>query len=344
MADNKKGLGLPETKGTFQIRGIVTGTERDSFYKETMTQKTNKPFRSVNYGVQINKDSTVYERLNGMERDKVYFSKTEKDEAGKNKTEVKAIDWKDRFKFDEDGFRLIGVRLGVSKVKDDKGNDVNDKKTLVEYDACKEISENLVDGVSVFTRGNIEYSQYQDRHSINFVPNQISLCRPIDFEDPEYKSMADFTQEFVFMGITPNEDKTEFAVEAKIVTYNTVEDAEFYITDHKLATLFKKNLKPYSKIKAWGKIVVEQFVEEVEETDGWGEKNEMEKVTAPTQRKLVITGADPSTIDREVYSQEALDAAIEKVKASKQAKKDYDGDDWGSVDESPIMTDEDELW
>ena len=76
MAENtkKKGLDLPQTRGTFQVRGKVTGTERDSFYTEKIT-KTGKPWRSVNFGVQFKPEATISVGLNGMEKENVYFTK-----------------------------------------------------------------------------------------------------------------------------------------------------------------------------------------------------------------------------------------------------------------------------
>ena len=69
MAETKKnGLGLPQTKGSFQVRGKVTGTQRDNFYTEKLT-RTDKPWRSVAFGVQFDENSTVFVSLNGMERD-----------------------------------------------------------------------------------------------------------------------------------------------------------------------------------------------------------------------------------------------------------------------------------
>ena len=76
MADEKKkGLGLPQTNGSFQLSGITTGTEKDSFYKETLT-KTKKPWRMINFGVKTDKDTTIYLNLNGGEKEEVYFSKS----------------------------------------------------------------------------------------------------------------------------------------------------------------------------------------------------------------------------------------------------------------------------
>ena len=53
-----------------------SGCDKDKFYTE-LTTSTGKPMRMVNVGVEIDKNKSVYISLNGMERDVVYFSKTE---------------------------------------------------------------------------------------------------------------------------------------------------------------------------------------------------------------------------------------------------------------------------
>lgn len=330
----KKGLGLPQTRGSFQVRGKVTGTQRDNFYTEKLT-KSDKPWRSVSFGVQYDKDSTIFVSLNGMERDSVYFSRRE-DKAKGIAKDTKEIPWRDRFAFAEKDYSLIGVNVGVTKIKDEKGNDVNDKKRLTDYDACKEIVDNLVDDKTVFVKGNIEYGSYQNKHTTKFVPSQVSLAKDIDFEDEDFAPLADFTQVIVFTDIKQNEEKTKATVAAKIVNFDTVEDAEFVITDMNLAKVFKKNLKPYSSIKVWGNICVVKNVEEVTTTDCWGTENKMEKQNAPTVRELVITGADPETIDTSTYTEAEIDKAIESMKASQNAEKDFGGstEGWGSVQTS----------
>ena len=224
MAETKKkGLGLPQTRGSFQVRGKVTGTSKENFYTEKLT-KTDKPWRQVTFGAQFDKNSTVYLSLNGMEKDKVWFSKKED-----KQTVTEEVDWKDRFTFAKEGYSLIGVNVGVAKIKDEKGNDVNDKKRLTEYDACKEIGDNLTDDKTIFVRGNIEYGSYKEKHTTKFIPNQVSLAKDIDFEAEDFKALADFTQTIVFTGIVPNEDKTRAIVSAKIINYDSVDDAEFII-------------------------------------------------------------------------------------------------------------------
>lgn len=349
--ENKKnkGLELPQTKGNFQIKGAVTGTQKDNFYKETLTKNTQKPWRILNFGLKTDKESTIYITLSDGEKDKVYFSKTETVD-GKKKTDVQDVAWKDRFKFNKEGYRLIGVNTGVSKVKDSKGNDVNDKKMLTGYDACKEISDNLKDDQSLFVRGSIDYSHYESnnetKRAVKFIPNQVSLCKDIDFEAEDFVPTADFTQIIVFTGIEPeDEEKKRFVVSAKIVNYNSIEDAEFIVEKKDLANTFKKNLKPYTAIKVWGNISVTKDIEEVEVSDGWGEENKMDKINSPTKRELIITGADPNTIDKETYAEEVIENALAKIKASKKAENEFGvSDEWGSVSSDSSSDEDDEAW
>lgn len=340
---------LPQTKGTFQVRGIVSGVEKDNFYTEKKT-KTGKDFRMVNFGVEYEDKKTIYPTLNGMPRDKVYFSKRNED----GKTEVTSIAWKDRNKSAPDGYRLIGVLAGLQKVKDEHGKIVNDNKNLTEYDACEYINENLHDGDSVFVKGNLEFSSYTNKNdevsrSTRFIPTQISLCQnKIDFENEEYTPSHDFTQTIVFTGIDQERENDKptgrFVVDAKIVNYNSIESAEFIVEDAKLAKQMRSGLKPYNAIQAYGHINVVNNVEEVEseeDDDCWGTSNTMEnkRVNGSTHRELVITGAKPSTIDKDSYSEKAINDAIKKVNASKQAEQNFSGkatasagtdDDWGT--------------
>ena len=201
---------LPQTKGTFQVRGIVSGVEKDNFYTEKKT-KTGKDFRMVNFGVEYEDKKTIYPSLNGMPRDKVYFSKKNED----GKTEVKAIAWKDRIKNAPEGYRMIGVLTGLKKVPGDNGKLKNDNHYRTEYDACEYINENLHDGDSVFVKGNLEFGSYTNKdgevsHTTKFVPTQVSLCqKDIDFEAEDYDPAHDFTQTIVFVGIDQERENEE---------------------------------------------------------------------------------------------------------------------------------------
>ena len=340
---------LQETKGTYQVKGKINGVEKDRFYTSKKT-KTNKDFRAINFGCEYNDKTSIYMSLNGMPQDNVYFSKRNQ-ETGK--TETKKVAWADRNNFNEDGYRMIGINLGLTKIADKDGKEVNDKKTMTPFDACAYIKENMKDDMSTFIRGNIEFSSYFDndgniRRSIKYIPNQISLCKDVDFEeyDADNKPVHDFTQTIVFTGIEKEKidekDTGRFIVLAKIVTYSDIIDTEFIVTDAKLAGLFKKNLKAYNSISVHGHIEVTHKMEETSEDDGWGEANSMTAVTAPTKTEMVITGATPATIDRETYNEKNVSEAIAKIRNARAAEQNFadntsSDDSWGddnSTDDS----------
>lgn len=354
MAETKKKgrlFDLPETKGAFQLKGIVTGTKKDGFYKEIKT-KSNKDMRMINFGTSYADGETLYVNMQGMEQENVYFSKRAEKKGEKGET-VK-VSWADRFTYNREGFRLIGKNIGVRKIVDSEGKTVNDKKVLTEFDACKEVKENLKDGVSVFIRGNFDYSSFTDdkgnkRVSTKLVPSQISLCADIDFDDEKFIRQNDFNQVIIFMGIDQEKDDADkptgrFVVLAKIVTYSTIEDVQFIIEDKDLANKFRKSLKPYNAIKVSGHMVSSTQTETVADEDDWGEKDAMSKVSAPTKREFIITGAKVSTIDRELYTKDNVADALSKIAQSNKAEKDFGGDgndDWG---EANLDDGDDEAW
>lgn len=337
-------LELPETRGRFQCKGIVNGTEKEKFYTEKKTS-TGSDFRAVNFGCEFDKQKSMYLNLTGMPRQNVYFSKRD---TKTKKTETKAVPWGNRYTFSEEGFNLIGTRLGITKTTDEEGKLVNDKKVMPEFDACEYIANNLNDDASVFIKGKIDFSSYIDnngdiRRSTKYVPEQISLCKEVNFDEYDYienKPVNDFMQTIVFNGIeketADGKETGRFIVSAYIVTYSDVVATEFIIVDAKLASLFKKNLKPYYSIDVHGHVEVTHVVEEVDEDDGWGESNAMNRVSAPTKIEMVITGAKPSSIDKETYTEENVSNAIKAVKNSKTAEKNFNSgnsnqseDGWG---------------
>lgn len=338
---------LPECKGSFQVKGIVSGVEKDRFYTDKKT-KTGKDFRAVNFGCEYNKTQTIFMNLNGMPQQEVYFSKRNQDTG---KTETKKVAWANRSKFNEEGWRMIGVNLGLVKTTDKDGKTVNDRKTMHSFDACEYIKKNLKDDASVFIKGAIDFSSYTDkegnvRRSVKYVPSQISLCQDVDFGDynEENKPVHDFTQTIVFTGIDKEKENEKatgrFIVTAKIVTWSDIVDTQFIITNEKLAGMFKKNLKPYTAISVHGRIEVTHSVQEVDEEDCWGESNSMNAVSAPTKTEMIIIGASPATIDRETYTEKNVAEAVKAIKASKTAEQNFSGrannddtDGWGETDD-----------
>lgn len=344
MSDTKKKgrlFDLPETKGAFQLKAIVTGMEKDKAYKEIRT-KSNREMRMLNFGATYEDGKTLYINLQGMEQENVYFSK--RAEKKGDKPETAKVPWADRFTYNREGFRLIGKNIGVKKKIDSEGKTVNDKKVLTDFDACKEIKDNLKDGSSVFIRGYIDYSSFVDNNgnkktSTKLIPNQVSLCADIDFNDEKFEKQNDFNQVIIFMGIEQEKSDNDkptgrFIVLAKIVTYSNIEDVEFVIEDTSLANKFRKSLKPYNAIKVSGHMISVTQTETVENDDEWGEEDKIEKVSAPTKREFIITGAKGSSIDKELYTEENVMEAIAKIRNANKAEESFGStfDDWGNVD------------
>lgn len=344
MSDTKKKgrlFDLPETKGAFQLKAIVTGMEKDKAYKEIRT-KSNREMRMLNFGATYEDGKTLYINLQGMEQENVYFSK--RAEKKGDKPETAKVPWADRFTYNREGFRLIGKNIGVKKKIDSEGKTVNDKKVLTDFDACKEIKDNLKDGSSVFIKGNIDYSSFVDNNgnkktSTKLIPNQVSLCADIDFNDEKFEKQNDFNQVIIFMGIEQEKSDNDkptgrFIVLAKIVTYSNIEDVEFVIEDTSLANKFRKSLKPYNAIKVSGHMISVTQTETVENDDEWGEEDKIEKVSAPTKREFIITGAKGSSIDKELYTEENVMEAIAKIRNANKAEESFGStsDDWGNVD------------
>lgn len=336
----KRILDLPETKGEFKVRGIVKGTGKDNFFNSTTT-KNNKKMNIVKFGVQTDENSTVYLDINGMERDSVFFYQkpTEKGEKGV----TKEVEWTKRNSFNEEGFEIIGTKLGLEKIIDEKGKERNDNRSYAEYDACAVLKEKLKEDTTIFARGKIEFSTFVNKNeniirATKFIPSQISEGKPVDFTDEDFAPVSDFQQTIVF--VEANKDDSDPSdvkgvIQAKIITYSTIEDAEFIVRNTKLFKNFKTKMKPYTAIKVWGDIHNKILIEEVKEDDGWGSQNSFNVLdNKKFERELVITGADPQTIDTETYSEKEIEKAVALINENKKAKSEYgtntEETSWGS--------------
>lgn len=335
---------LPQTRGSFEMAGKVTGTQRSNFYNEKET-KNGAMRRVLSFGVQTSNENTFYVDLAGMPRDKVYFFRRADKDKGIEK-DKKEVAWKDRLTYvAPEGYDMIGVKVGVTKKTNESGKVVNDNKTLTDFDAAKEISENLHDGDNVYVRGNIEYSTYNGKHQIRFVPTQVSLSsKEIDFDAEGFEECAQFVQTLVYTGCRKSEDD-EVIIDAKIVNYSSIEDAEFFIDYKKdamnkaMADSIRKRLKPYTSFECHGNIVSQQVVEDVNDAEddlwggNWNAKNKMKRQSTPVVRKLYIDvinreSFDPNPKDKDAeptYTEDNISEARAKIAANTQAKKDFDG-------------------
>lgn len=330
----KKIHNLPQTRGEFCTRGLVKGVKKNNFFTEKKT-RSGSDFRSLSFGVEFNNEQTAYLTLNGMERKSVYYYSSE---------DKKTVDvlWKDRNKAPGEGYRLIGVSVGLER---DEEDDSNIKYNLTDYDAAKYASEHLEDEMSVFVRGNIEFDSYtngkgETRRSRKLVPTQISRCsKSVDFDAEDFEVLADFKTTIVFESIEKEKDENgkdtgRFIVGALSIGYSKIIPTEFIVEDAKLANLMRKNLKKYNSIEVTGEFKSRVLVETISEEDDWGEKNSFNRVAAPRVFEMVITGAVPASIDRETYTEESIAEARKAI-----ANKDKVESNFGEKKENVVADD-----
>ena len=333
---NKKvgGLGLPVTKGTFQLAGFVSGTESDRFYTDAKT-KTGKARRAINFAVIFNTDKKQYVEISGMEQENAFFSKSELDRTtGKRNTETIKVPWHDRIKPQAPGFEPIGLTCGLETRLDETGSSKNVNTHFVPFDGCEYLARNLKDEMPVFVTGNLTYSTYEGKHYKKCEANRISLSRRnLDFDDPEFEQTCEFQQRIVFTSIEQSADKSKFIVNAKIVAYNSIEDVEFFVYNADLAKIIRKKLKPYDAINVAGYINIVKNEEEDDDEGWWGVSHAVKR--APTVVEFVIDGVDPKTLDSGVYTEENINEAISKAKSNRQAKEDFGDNEvdtpWGKA-------------
>lgn len=343
---------MKSTQSNFQLRGVITGTQSQRFYKSG-SGKNGGSWNSIEFGVKIAEGKTIYVSMRGFPRDEVFYYK--KGENGAKGT-TKKVAWKDRKKSPGDGYRLIGVNISTGK--DESGKNVNE--TFVEYDAIEWLHDNLHDNDSVFIKGNLQFSSYTDRNGqtrkkIELVPNQISYTqKPVNFDADDYTEMAEFENTLVFQSIDKEEDESgkytgRYVLSGYSIGYNYVENVSFIVdADHaKLATNLKKAMKDGYSIKTFGRIDVIVDTTTVDSDDsGWGESSPMERLNAPVRREYVVYRADPGSIDKDEYSADDIAAAVRKINAAKAAAENFgektsksvdisvDDDDWSTDDDS----------
>ena len=330
----KNKYGIVQTKHGFKIRGIVFGEKGKNFYTDDGSK------RAVFFGVNINENKPIYCKLQGFTKDKVYFSNGDR-----TKPETIAVDWPKRMNTPKEGFEIIGMKIGLETNSDGK----NIVKSMTEYDAAQYLSETLHDGDSVVIIGDIEcYVANDGTVKKNYVPKQIYLERePIDFSADNFEEKALFNQTLVFTGIEKEEDESgkyteRFSLNGYDVTYQNICSVNFIIdkANTKLATNIKKTLKPFHSIDVGGyiNVVLDVSNEDIID-DGWGTPNELnskKRINKPVRVEFVVDSASPSSIDTEKYEEDEVMAAIKKIKAEKEARKNFGekpGIDIASVDD-----------
>lgn len=333
MAKNPRIIDVPQTKGTFEVVGVVTRTQSDKFYKDILTKKS-KPMRMINFGIEFNKGKEMFISFSEQQQEVVYFTgKEHKDDPSYT---TFTVPWNERTTFKKEGFSVIGVKCGITKDEDGK----NIQKTLTKFDASKYLDDYLEDGMSVFIKGNIEYQTYEGKVKSSYVPTQISLCsKEIDFDAEGFVEKCNVKQAMVVTGLEmlPKEEKRTLTFEGKeyemgrltaqIVSYKSIETITAYLAN---ISGFCKTINGLLKkhesfaLEFFGTVHVSKSTEEVDIEDGWGGVTESQKVNQKTITELYLNAGVKESLNIVDYTVEKMDEAVALISASTQAKNDYD--------------------
>jgi hypothetical protein len=332
---------LKQTKGTFEARGILFNLKSEKAFS-SKTAKNGKQWRSCDLGLRIADGEVMYLHLNGMEQDFVYFSKPAEKKGEKSTT--KKVEWAKRERSQGEGYRLIGV--GLALVKDEETGKNEEVKTFTAFDAIKYIEDNAQDGMSVFVKGNIEFSSYEDKngelkHGTKLVPNAMYRTKEdINFQAEGFEKVAEFALPVVFNAARKDEDK--FLIDASIIGFKTIEDVSLE-TGEGLAKTLKDKVKPFSGVTLTGRIESSQVVDQVP-ADVWGEDVKVGRARTPNRTVLRIVGARPETINTEDYTKKSVEAYREACEALKKDKKNkesgFESQDAGWGDKGKVQVEE----
>jgi hypothetical protein len=324
---------IKETKGTFEVRGVLFNLKAENAFKEIVTT-SGKKMRMSNLGLRLSDSEVMFISLNGMEQDNVYFSKQVKKG---EKPVTEKVEWakRDRWAESHDGYRLIGVGLALAKESEDSDKNVP-VVNYTPFDAVNEIQDSAQDGMSVFVKGKIEFSSYADknnkdeiRHSTKFIPTAIYLAqKPIDFQATDFVKSAEFAQPVIFEKVNresiPNSDNFRYTLDVATVGYKSYEEATLECTEV-IATAMKSKMKPNQAITVTGRIESTQVVE-TETAEVWGEESKVGKPKNTGRVVLKVTGARPETINVEDYTKKIVDEYRTAVEAAKKSKEVKEGD------------------
>lgn len=323
----KRIFDLPQTKCEFQIRGNASGVSKNDFFTAKKT-KNNTDMNILKFGIKFDDNQTAYLTLNGMVNKSVYYYNSKE-------KKTQEVAWKVRDIVPGDGYRLIGVNVGLETIVDEKGNRVNDKRTFVEYDAAKYISEHLKDDMPIFAKGEVEFDSFIDaegnaRRSTKIIPSQVSLCsKEIDFDSEDFEALADFKTTIVFESIEKEKDDKgketgRFVVNALSIGYSNITNTTFIVEDAGLANNIRKGLKAYNAIEVTGNFQSSIDIGTVEEEDSWtGKKTSFDKVNSPRKFELIIVDAKPSTIDKETYTEDNIAEARRAIANKDKVETNY---------------------
>lgn len=313
MAEKYTG-NLVQSKGNFQLRGIIVGKNpetalKNNGYIEGKTKEKNVPYRSIRFRVKTSEENIITVELFGQIMDKVYaYNKDEK--------KTIAVDWEDRSNGIPEGYDIIACNI-------------NNKK-ITTFDAVKAINEGFEDGDSVVITGEIQFSTYKSNQNGEVVlqkkyviKNMFASSDTVDFDSDNFEEENFFTQEIVVRDTEKVKADNKMYVYAYIIEYGGKFNPAIFeidLEEYEDVSKYIGKMKFGSLVKVSGSINnrTTSVVQDDEEVIG---KKIPKRTSASFQTLLKITSAYPKTYEPQKYSQDDFTQALDTTEARESMKK-----------------------
>lgn len=276
---------LEQTRGSFKLKGLVKGIDRDNAYEEGVRpdgKYAGTTYRKLNIGLQTDPSNQVRLGLFSYEPEEVFMWNSAKKQ--KNK------DYKgERIPFDEylnkkevlkeNGTAVLQSRVGVEY--DEKGK--LQSEGLTSFEASEMIYDNIDNDDGAFIEGQISYSSFKNQAGDDVTGTNYNIDKffkaksPFDLDDEEYDVQNYYEQQFVYIDSMIDKANKKLLVTGRVIDYrkNTI-DTTFVVNYGddpdmgKLAKNINKKFKFGDLMTVYGEILnqtVETEVEDEEDDD-----------------------------------------------------------------------------
>lgn len=359
---------LEQTRGTFKLKGLAKGLDRDNVYEEDVREGgkySGTAFRKLNIGLQTASDNQLRLGIFAYEPEEVFLWNNEKRKKnkkykGERMPYEEYLDKKEILK--ENGTAILQARVGVEY--DEKDKLISEGMT--NYEASELIYENVDNDDGLYVEGQISYSTFKNRQdeevtAVNYNIGRLFKAKePFDLDDEEYKEQNYYEQEFVYVDSMINKEEKKLIVIGRIIDYNkNFLDATFSVNYgedegmEKLAKNIKKQFKFGDLVTAWGEILNQAISQDVEEEQdsnlsalgGKSQPSYATRTNVTYNREMTIEGI--LGWEKKFYSEEDF-AAEELVEEDEDdfselgGKKKKELDDPFSDDDDPFSDDDDD--
>jgi hypothetical protein len=201
MADNKKKIAKKDWISNFSLLGVAKVNDDYTFKIDEKSNSSNWIYSRMNLGIDCGeKNGIIYASMNGGysgDGNNVIYAHGKKEDGTDDFESRLEIDWNDRF--DESILETVGdmcfITVALEKTESGK---LFKKRFLSEYDAIAYCNEHIADGTKLYIRGNLKYSMYNGKTTIDKEIKSISIAASSINENADAQTKDDrfakFTQ------------------------------------------------------------------------------------------------------------------------------------------------------